>query len=39
VTPRLELAEAASELAASLGLSFRVSRGLLGYYRMITITR
>jgi S-adenosylmethionine-diacylgycerolhomoserine-N-methlytransferase len=39
VTPRLELAEAASALAARQGLSLRVSRGLLGYYRLITITR
>jgi S-adenosylmethionine-diacylgycerolhomoserine-N-methlytransferase len=39
VTPRLELAEAASALAASQGLGFRASRGLLGYYRLITITR
>lgn len=39
VTPRLDLADAAQALAATRGMDCRVRRGLLGYYRLITITR
>lgn len=39
VTPRLDLAEAAHVLAADRGLDCRVRRGLLGYYRLVTLTR
>jgi S-adenosylmethionine-diacylgycerolhomoserine-N-methlytransferase len=39
VTPRLELPDAAAALCAREGLTCRTSRGLFGYYRLITITR
>jgi S-adenosylmethionine-diacylgycerolhomoserine-N-methlytransferase len=39
VTPRLELPDAAAALSAREGLTCRASRGLFGYYRLITITR
>lgn len=39
VTPRLDLADAAASLAARHGLSCKAERGMLGYYRLITITR
>jgi S-adenosylmethionine-diacylgycerolhomoserine-N-methlytransferase len=39
VTPRLDLPEATSALADREGFTCRVSRGLFGYYRLITITR
>jgi S-adenosylmethionine-diacylgycerolhomoserine-N-methlytransferase len=39
VAARLELPEVAAALAAREGLSYHSSRGLFGYYRLITITR
>ena len=39
VTPRLDLADAATSLAARHGLSCKAERGMLGYYRLITLTR
>lgn len=38
VTPRLDLADAATSLAARHGLSCKAERGMLGYYRLITLT-
>jgi S-adenosylmethionine-diacylgycerolhomoserine-N-methlytransferase len=39
VTPRLDLTDTAVSLAARRGLICESRRGLLGYYRLITITR
>lgn len=39
VTPRLDMADFARTLAAEQGLDCRIEHGLLGYYRLITITR
>lgn len=39
VTPRLDLADAAADLAARHGLSCNARRRMLGYYQLITVTR
>lgn len=39
VTPRLDLAEAAREIAWNRGLEWRADRGPLGYFQMVTLTR
>jgi S-adenosylmethionine-diacylgycerolhomoserine-N-methlytransferase len=39
VTPREDLPEVATRLAARAGYSYRTHRGPCGYYRLITITR
>ena len=39
VTPRLDLGEAAREIAWNRGLEWRADRGPLGYFQMVTLTR
>ena len=39
VTPRLDLAEAAQQIAAQRGLDCRIQRGPLGYFQQVTLTR